>query len=774
MKEDSQARPLLLDIWQFYRAERLYLLQVLKEILTFFNNPESPNQVVFEEVLGAIEGSTGLRGRLVEQLEKVLKEEAPLLEHLGSLGPVCRKNWIHFNLREQSELLQLLLLLIHQTGQKELTDFNSLSTLFSSHEFGSKQQFQSEMEEQSSRLVEGVGQLEAACLLLVMDISTITTSPNHPLFPAVGSVPSLERFISGLGNLSAHGPPMLAYMLGTYLSQGQQGLSTSMRYGEAAICGNVLQTLLSTLKGDFTRSLVSDILHSLVYSLTSALVAAFDPVSLGLGVDTHNLIVHLLSHQKVADHFWKLPAEGLGLYVDSLKASYPLNHRPLLEVFTSLAQASSPSCTSTLSSMCSLPSFTDSADLLPSSARALGSSTVVLTEAYYPYPGTKSVCLPAGTRGTMSQSGTSVTWRPDSQCNGWQMMLADSGQLASQATSGAGSISPACLARVTSSAKLVAAILATDPSSAPQLAQVQSSNVSISSISSICQVTSTLLHCLAILVQLPDPPLLLVSAVTNIFASLTESDPSVLGRLQRTPLLPRPGRDNTLQPGVIGGLLARQESVGGEYPSLLAFLKLATSVAGQDSAGPCIAFLLQEVVPHFSKWRYEVASDKERIAKLALTAVLKHTDTEEGLKLVAGDQGLARALLQLASTGDRVIQNLLENQTNWEVGRGADLAVIVHLALNILHRLASSSPLLMAGPVGAAIRAPPQGGSPHLLLTLAHYTYFFHLPELAIAAVRLLAAVARDAFVCGSSPVSVLACLSGVSIRPYLIIVICT
>ena len=54
-------------------------------------------------------------------------------------------------------------------------------------------------------------------------------------------------------------------------------------------------------------------------------------------------------------------------------------------------------------------------------------------------------------------------------------------------------------------------------------------------------------------------------------------------------------------------------------------------------------------------------------------------------------------------------------------------------------------------------------GIVHLLLTLAHYTYFFHLPELAIAAVRLLAAVARDASVCGTSPVSVLACLSGVS-----------
>ena len=395
-----------------------------------------------------------------------------MTEHLGSLGPVCRKNWVHFNLREQSELLQLLLLLIHQTGQKELADFTSLSTLFSSHEFGSKQQFQSEMEEQSSRLVEGVGQLEAACLLLIMDLSTIPTSPNHPLFPATGSVASLERFISGLGNLPAHGPPMLAYMLGKYLSQGQQSLSTSMRYGEAAIGGNVLRTLLAILQGDFNRSLVSDILHSLVYSLISALVGAFDPVSLGLGVDIHSLIVHLLSHQKVADHFWKLPSEGLGLYVDSLKANYPLDHRPLVEVFTSLARASSASCTSVLSSLCSLPTFTDSADLLPSSARSLGSSTVELTEAYYPYPGTRSVCLPAGTRGSMSQSGTSVTWRPDSTCNGWQMMLADCGHLASQATSGAGGISLACLTRVTSSAQLVAAVLATDPSLAPQLSQV--------------------------------------------------------------------------------------------------------------------------------------------------------------------------------------------------------------------------------------------------------------------------------------------------------------
>jgi hypothetical protein len=82
-------------------------------------------------------------------------------------------------------------------------------------------------------------------------------------------------------------------------------------------------------------------------------------------------------------------------------------------------------------------------------------------------------------------------------------------------------------------------------------------------------------------------------------------------------------------------------------------------------------------------------------------------------------------------------------QVSWERGRGTDLCTIVHLALQILqHLLASVPAAVLRGPVGGAIRAPPSGPAPHLLLTLAHYAYFFHSPPLAIAAVKLLAAVA--------------------------------
>ena len=107
---------------------------------------------------------------------------------------------------------------------------------------------------------------------------------------------------------------------------------------------------------------------------------------------------------------------------------------------------------------------------------------------------------------------------------------------------------------------------------------------------------------------------------------------------------------------------------------------------------------------------------------------------------------------------------------SWERGRGTDLCAIVHLALQILHRLLSASTAaVLRGPVGGAIRAPPSGPTPHLLLTLAHYAYFFHSSALAIAAVRLLASIAgltssspNEVTAAATAPplVSVLACLS--------------
>ena len=49
---------------------------------------------------------------------------------------------------------------------------------------------------------------------------------------------------------------------------------------------------------------------------------------------------------------------------------------------------------------------------------------------------------------------------------------------------------------------------------------------------------------------------------------------------------------------------------------------------------------------------------------------------------------------------------------------------------------------MLYGPVGGALRAPPSGPQPHLLLTLAHYSYFFHDPTVATAGISLLRYIA--------------------------------
>ena len=80
----------------------------------------------------------------------------------------------------------------------------------------------------------------------------------------------------------------------------------------------------------------------------------------------------------------------------------------------------------------------------------------------------------------------------------------------------------------------------------------------------------------------PSPPLTLISAVLNILSCEASVSPEeTMSRLKKTSLLPSISTDGQLFPGVVGLLLAGQETVAGEFPSLLAFLKLVTTIANQ-------------------------------------------------------------------------------------------------------------------------------------------------------------------------------------------------
>ena len=146
------------------------------------------------------------------------------------------------------------------------------------------------------------------------------------------------------------------------------------------------------------------------------------------------------------------------------------------------------------------------------------------------------------------------------------MMLAECGHLASQLESGAGYVSPDCLRRVASIGQLVAALTRTEPALCPQLGGL---------IAALVTVADRYSHT-------PAPPLALVAAVVDIAANLAAVSPAeAVSRLSRTALLPRLSGEGVLSPGVVGLVLAGQETVAGEFPSLLAFLRLVTRVANQ-------------------------------------------------------------------------------------------------------------------------------------------------------------------------------------------------
>ena len=132
-------KALIIDIWQFYRAERLYLLQVLKLVLINSGNLSHRHHSTYTQLLKEWSRDGKLKGSLMNQLESVINEEFNNQYDLYS-------TWLNYNLRETAELLQLLLLYYHHRASSspdkddeskdKPDDLKKLLGLFQNHGFG--------------------------------------------------------------------------------------------------------------------------------------------------------------------------------------------------------------------------------------------------------------------------------------------------------------------------------------------------------------------------------------------------------------------------------------------------------------------------------------------------------------------------------------------------------------------------------------------------------------------------------------------------------------
>ncbi len=300
---------------------------MLKELLTHSGNASHRHHSQFVDTLNALDKESGGLGHsLLKQLEWVMTESPPNRE--GAFTENCLWSWAHFNLREQSELLQLNLLFLHsgiadpdtsiKTFKKyfmlfQVNSYKQLVTglqlydwlnffLFQEHAFGHKLESSHASADVNSDLVESIGLLESLLLVYLIDLPSVSVrSPDHAMSVSDSADPDMakvERMVAGLGSQPEHGPVMLAWMLAKYMlsEEDRSILSKYHAMGERAVQLRALNVLTRAATNTVLSSHTN--LHSVVrgicYALLAVLSTSFDLQQMGLTSDGLTLTLDLL------------------------------------------------------------------------------------------------------------------------------------------------------------------------------------------------------------------------------------------------------------------------------------------------------------------------------------------------------------------------------------------------------------------------------------------------------------------------------------------------
>ncbi|XP_022247519.1 nucleoporin NUP188 homolog [Limulus polyphemus] len=173
---ERHIQPMLHEIWNFYYSERLYILLCLKHILGHWQDTSHPYQELYEGFLETINKEGGLVHKLINQLETLTTLEGPIRDTHGQyMTENLTYSWVTFNLKEQCELLQLLLL-YYREMEPAVEEVQQLLTIFQKHSFGLKQPYRQLVHETSQYLVDLIGYLEALLVVEMLELEWLFKS----------------------------------------------------------------------------------------------------------------------------------------------------------------------------------------------------------------------------------------------------------------------------------------------------------------------------------------------------------------------------------------------------------------------------------------------------------------------------------------------------------------------------------------------------------------------------------------------------------------------
>ncbi|XP_074655526.1 nucleoporin NUP188-like [Tubulanus polymorphus] len=784
LKDDRYGYALLLKLRDYYFTERLYLLLCIKHILSHWQDEDHYYKAQYVKFVESVTENDELIEKIIEQYTNFSAAQAPTWETHGQAMSVHQsKIWMVQNLKEQCELLEILLL-YYKDIQHAPKDLLKILKLFKANGFGKHQTNRHLIDENVQHLVKRVGYLQVMVIIEGLDLeylyqlSAKNSVKDHHILKATTEFPELNSVFCSLGDQSTHAPLLLAWTTIRHLVYDTEDALVTRKLGNTSLHLRVFDFLLNLLKSEpfCGKAVVASVCQYIVYGLLSVVLTVFHEDTLGDSEGLYAVAEMVLKRPFISEDIWEKGFDkGVGMLVQSASSLFPLEFHNFVNLCTSLATSDKEGANKVMKMLRKLPTYTEY--LEQNSARdvenvAMDDSTWQLINSKRLY-GTNKIVIPKGTYGTVishPDRAPAIQWEYSYDC--FQLLHCECELLLDQVAQGAGMVHESSVMKVLDIVKLLHTLLQADTSL-------------LNDLQPLTSLIFPLIHRFS---SLASPPLELIAACLDVLASLANVNPKkIWHNLQHTGFLPFLTENFTnvmdvasgsgLNPGTFGRLLSSYEIPLGTYPVTLSFLDLVANLVqplAKENMGNTLLssalFIVREIFPVFQKWRYYHIGRRETLGQKCLDIFHKilniggedaDNENDNGLSL----RGLCvhcllytesgRALLDIVAIGVDTVELALSQQGSANEGIGVDLIQQIRFGFSVLNRLLllrSSS--LPPSPVEQALSTQPANRSqPHVIATIAQYIYHRHDPRLPVLSTLLLNRLAMV------SPMSLMACL---------------
>ncbi|KAK6196211.1 hypothetical protein SNE40_001479 [Patella caerulea] len=788
LSHERHAQALILKIRDYYFTERLYSLRCLRHILNYWPDAEHPYRESYAEFLDDLLDGGKLVIKLLEQFDFICNENLPTIDTHGILMTDSQKLvWANQNLKEQCELLELLLM-YYKDFETDTNGFIDLVEKFKKHGFGWRQNYRHILDEGADTYVKRIGYLEVLVLIEALDMENAVrckedeSFAEHTTLKDQASYQKLRKVFKELGNQQIHSPLLLSWAMMCHLFTDEESASHELKtFGNQALQLHVFEFIDELLSCEpFNgKNIIASISHYIIYTLFYAVLSAFHENTLGVTEILYSIISKLIKQDFIAEEILQKDLNvGVGSLYQSSMTLFPLEFNRFLQLNICLASASTISAKKVKLYLQRLNYYTEyldnnhPQDLQPTEQ----DSVFRLVNNKMPYDTADMIInrssvgqiLPLG-GGKGEMGGPIIQWQ--TSYNGWQLLMCEIKYLLTQVSHGAGMVSPTQIDRVTMAMNLVKEVMTSDPEC-------------IEEFSDIINLCFTLIQRFSVIN--PPPLELLSNTMECLNCTVIKHPKPVWHSIKQTGFLPymTENLDNLgeilsgrgLHAGLYGTILARTECIEARYPLTEAVLKFITNLIEpltrsdqEEELVPTILYILREIFPVFRKWRFSQSNSRESLGQKCLDLFhkilnflhLQKKAEKKGLQLqevcvyslLFTEAG--RALLEIIAIGVDNIELALSQQGSATEGAGIEQIELIQIAFSVLNRLLLLKPPdLPVSPVEHALSSQPAGRQhQHVVATIAQYIYHRHNPKLPTLALVLLKRLAMV------SPMSILACL---------------